>query len=299
MRERFLERFVAVFVLDVFADDGDVDLVLGVVAAVDKFPPKSDVGVGRLFVQILEDERVDAFLGKPDRNFVDEGHGFGADDGLFFNVAEGGDLLLDVAAEGAVGAAKKNVGLDADRKQLLDGVLRGLGFELLRGSDPGNKRDVNENGVLAAEFLAHLANGFEERERFDVADGAADFDDGDVGAVGRDLSHGVLDFVGDVRNDLDGFAEVVAASLLQNDLLVDAAGGVVVVAGERRVSKALVVAEVEIGLSAVVGDENLAVLEGRHGAGIDVEVGVELHEVDAEAAALKQAADRGRRKTFA
>ena len=98
---------------------------------------------------------------------------------------------------------------------------------------------------------------------------------------GGDLAHGVLDLVGDVRDDLDGLAEVVAAALLGDDLLVDAAGGEVVVARELGVGEALVVAEVEVGLGAVVGDEDLAVLEGRHGAGVDVEVGVELHQVDA------------------
>ena len=199
----------------------------------------------------------------------------------------------------AVGAAEQDVGLDADGEQLLDGVLRGLGLQLLRGGDPRDQREVDKDGVFAAQFLAHLADGFKKRQRFDVADGAADLDDGDVGAVGRDLAHGVLDFVGDVGNDLDGFAEVVAAPLLQDDLLVDAAGGEVVVARERRVGKALVVAEVEVGFRAVVGDKDLAVLEGRHGAGIDVEVGVELHQVDAQTAALKQAADGGRRQALA
>ena len=53
---------------------------------------------------------------------------------------------------------------------------------------------------------------------------------------------------------------------------------------ERGVGEALVVAEVEVGFGAVVGDEDLAVLEGRHGPGIDVEVGVELHQIDREAA---------------
>ena len=185
------------------------------------------------------------------------------------------------------------------REQFLDRVLRGLGLQLLRGGDPRHQREVDEDGVFAAQFLAHLADGLKERQRFDVADGAADFDDGDVGAVGRDLAHGVLDLVGDVRNDLDGLAEVVAAALFQDDLLVDAAGGEVVVARERRVGEALVVAEVEVGFGAVVGDEDLAVLEGRHGAGIDVEVGVELHQVDAQAAALKQAADGSSRETLA
>jgi hypothetical protein len=103
-------------------------------------------------------------------------------------------------------------------------------------------------------------------------------------------------FLGD---DLDGLAEVVAAALLGDDLLVDAAGGEVVVARELGVGEAFVMAKVEVGFGAVVGDEDLAVLEGAHGAGVDVEVGVELHEVDLEAAGLQQAADGGRGETLA
>ena len=156
---------------------------------------------------------------------------------------------------------------------------------------------MDEAGVVAAEVLAHLADGFEEGEGFDVAYCAADFDDGYVG-VGCDFAHGVFDFVGDVGDDLDGFAEVVAATLFGDDLLVDAAGGEVVVAGEMGVGEALVVAEVEVGFGSVVGDEDFAVLEGAHGAGVDVEVGVELHEVDAESAGLEEAADGGRGKTL-
>ncbi len=41
----------------------------------------------------------------------------------------------------------------------------------------------------------------------------------------------------------------------------------------RAAGEALVVAEIEVGLRAVVGHEHLAVLVGRHRAGIDVEVG--------------------------
>ena len=139
-------------------------------------------------------------------------------------------LLASRGESGAVGAAEQDVGLDADGEHLLDGVLGGLGLQLLRGGDPGDERDVDEDGVVAAQLLAHLADGFEEGQRFDVADGAADLDDGHV-AVGRDLAHGVLDLVGDVGDHLDGLAEVVAAALLGDDLLVDAAGGEVVVAG--------------------------------------------------------------------
>ena len=62
--------------------------------------------------------------------------------------------------------------------------------------------------------------------------------------------------------------------------------------GERDVDEALVVAEVEVGLAAVVGDEHLAVLEGVHRAGVDVDVGVELLHRDPEATGLEESAER-------
>ncbi len=140
-------------------------------------------------------------------------------------------LLFISCGQEAVSAAEQNVRLDSDGEQLLDGVLGGLGLELSGGGDVGHQGDVDEERVLAAVLLAHLADGFEEGKRLDIADGAADFADDDIDIVGN-LFHGGLDLIGDVRNDLHGFAEIVAAALLGDDLLVDAAGGEIVVAGE-------------------------------------------------------------------
>ena len=119
--------------------------------------------------------------------------------------------------------------------------------------------DVQDVGP--ADVLAHLADGLEERQALDVADGPADLDDDDVRlAVAGDAADALLDLVGDVRDDLDGAAEVVAAALLGDDRLVDAAGRDVAELAQVGVDEALVVAEVEVGLGAVVGDEDLAVL---------------------------------------
>ena len=59
--------------------------------------------------------------------------------------------------------------------------------------------------------------------------------------------------------------------------------------------EAFIMAEIEIGLGAVVGDKNLSMLEGGHGAWVDVEVRVKLHQIDFEPATLQQAADGGGR----
>src|SRR5262249_20604009 len=55
----------------------------------------------------------------------------------------------------------------------------------------------------------------------------------------------------------------------------------------------------EVGLAAVVGDVDLAVLVRAHGPGVDVDVGVHLLERDAEPARLEQRPDRGRGEPFA
>ena len=151
--------------------------------------------------------------------------------------------------------------------------------------------------VVAAELDAHLADRLEERQRLDVADRAADLDHAHV-RVARAHADAVLDLVGDVRDDLHRRAEVVAATLLGDDALVDAAGREVAVARGGGAHEALVVAEVEVGLGAVGGDEHLAVLERTHRAGIHVDVRIQLHHADLEAASFEDGAQRGCRDAF-
>src|SRR5205823_2446005 len=97
----------------------------------------------------------------------------------------------------------------------------------------------------------------------------------------------------------DGAAEVEALPLLLDDGAIDLAGGEVAVAAQGGVGEALVVAQVEVGLGAVVEDVDLAVLVRAHGARIDVEVGVELLQADAQAAVFEEHADGGTGQSLA
>jgi len=63
---------------------------------------------------------------------------------------------------------------------------------------------------------------------------------------------------------------------------------------QRRVREAFVVTQIEIGLGAVVSNENLAVLERAHRSRIDVEIRVEFLQRDTKATALEQASNRRR-----
>src|SRR5690606_12008248 len=108
------------------------------------------------------------------------------------------------------------------------------------------------------------------------------------------LHDAALDLVGDVRNDLHGCTEIIAATFLLDDVQVNTAGGKIVGAPGAHPHKTLVMTEVEIGLGAIMGDEHFTVLERAHRAGIDVDVWVKLDHSYPQAAGFKNGAKRGR-----
>ena len=158
---------------------------------------------------------------------------------------------------------------------------------------------MQEEDVLAADVVAHLTGRLQERLRLDIADGAADFGDHHVGPVpvGVRLGHrqdATLDLVGDVRDDLDGVAQVLAAALLGDHRRIHLSRSDIRRTGQVAIEEPLVVPHVEVRLGSVLGDEHLAVLERVHGAGVDVEVRVEFLHRHVQAPRGEQLPETGR-----
>ena len=101
----------------------------------------------------------------------------------------------------------------------------------------------------------------------------------------------LLDFVGDMRNDLYGGAQVVAAPFLGDHLAVDAPGGEIAVAAGLAADETLVMPKIQVRLGAVLGNEHLAVLEGAHGARVHVDVGIQLDHAHVQAAGFENGAE--------
>ena len=57
--------------------------------------------------------------------------------------------------------------------------------------------------------------------------------------------------------------------------------------------------QVQVGLCSILGNEDLAVLEGTHRTGVDIDVGVELLRGDLQPPRLQQPAQRSGRDAFA
>ena len=90
----------------------------------------------------------------------------------------------------------------------------GLVFSSRAAAIHGTSVTCTNSVLSAAQLLPHLADGFQERQRFDVAHRAADLDDHHVHVRRDTFLIAGLDLVGDVRNHLHGLAQIIAAPLL-------------------------------------------------------------------------------------
>src|SRR5579875_162893 len=230
MDESFAKAFVGVFQLNILPDHADANLALRMLKSFEHGEPAAQVARRRLQVQKLQQLFVEALGSERERDFVNVGDVGGGNDGRFGHVAEQRDFSFQIGAQRAIAAANQDIGLNTDAEEFLDAVLGGLGFQFTGGGDKRHEGEVSENNIFRAEFQTHLANGFEKRQGFDIADRAANFNDHHV-HIGRHFAEGGLNLVGDVRDDLDGLAEIIATALLGDDRFVDTAGSPIVVAG--------------------------------------------------------------------
>src|SRR6266404_36454 len=158
VNERLVQALVRIFKLDIFADDADRHRSIWLLNGLNQLRPSAQISLGCLQPEFLDDHVVQTLASKHQRHFVNGSDVLGGDDLLFSNVAEQRDLLLHILWKRAIAAAKKNVGLNTNLAQLPDGMLRGFGLQFAGCGDKRNEREVDKQGVLAADFVAHLTN---------------------------------------------------------------------------------------------------------------------------------------------
>ena len=93
-------------------------------------------------------------------------------------------------------------------------------------------------------------------------------------------------------NHLDRLAKELTATLFLDNVQVNLPSRIVRITSQRTVRESLVVSQVEIGLTSIVQNVNLTVLIGAHGAGVYVNVGIQLLHFDFEPTPFQQHTDR-------
>ena len=293
--QSFVHGLVGVADGDVLAHESDGAFVLGLRGLAHQLVPFGVDNRVDSQVELFQHAEVQFLLGKFARDRVDGiRHVLFFDDAFGLHVAEEGELVEVILRNRHFGAAHQNVGEDTDIAELGNGVLRGLRLEFACGFEVRHQNQVDEASVFYTDFEAELPCGFQERERFDVARHTADFAEHDVGAAFGGGAEGVLDFVGDVRDDLHGATEILTRAFLGEHGRINAARGIARCLGAVHAREAFVVAQVKVGFVAVVGHENFAVLVGAHGARVHIQIRVQLLHEHVVAAALQQESERCR-----
>ncbi len=124
---------------------------------------------------------------------------------------------------------------------------------------------MNVERIAAADFVAELADRFQIRQAFNIAHGAANFAQQDLRA--RFLRHQPdprFNLICHMRDHLHAAPQVFPLALLGDDRAVNLACGDVVKAQQVLVNETLVMAQIQIGFRAIVGYEDLAMLDRIH-----------------------------------
>lgn len=181
-----------------------------------------------------------------------------------FHLARIGDLLNSCLLQGCLAAACNDVRSETSTTDITDGPLCRLG--LLLRANQRNIADLDLKEVVLANSSLELSHGLNEWCALDVSNSTAQFDDTDIRLPSRlihrnlgDLLNPVLDFIRQMGDDLHSLSEVISTTLLGDDMVVDLAGGDIVVTAKSNAKIALIVSKIQICFCTVVANEHFTV----------------------------------------
>ncbi|CAB4622013.1 unannotated protein [freshwater metagenome] len=210
------------------------------------------------------------------RKFVDISSISSIDNRFCIDVAHMRYFSLQATTEGFFAATHNDVGLNSSRTKFGHTVLSGLRLLLTTRPNKGHQSDMEITHIVASGFIAKLANRLEERQNLNVAYRATHFGNHDVCIFSSYTTNPPFDFVGDVRNNLHSLSEIVATALCGQHSLINRTSCRIGTARQVLVDKSLVVTQVEVSFSAIIGHKYFSVFKRIHGAGVNIDVGIKL-----------------------
>ena len=141
--------------------------------------------------------------------------------------------------------------------------------------------------AVGTKLHTQLTHGLKKRQRLNVTSSTTNLDNRHVktGSTFIDLQ---FDLVSNMRDDLNGSPQILSTTLFIEHVLIDATSTEAVFTSQTGANKTLVMAQIQIGFSAVFRDEHFAMLIRAHGTGIDVDIRIHLDQRHLEATGIKQ-----------
>ena len=299
VNQRFIERLVRVLQADILSDHADRDFAFRIGMAVHYIVPARQIGVWRIGnAEGAQYFGVQPFTVILQWHGIDRGCVQCRNHGLLSHVTELRDLAPFAVGDWVFRPAKQDIGLDPEARQFAYRMLGRLRLQLTRRSNIGHEGDMHAQRLPWLQLISKLADGFHERQPFDIADSAADLTQDEIVIVLPGKREG-LDLVRDVRNHLHRRAEIVPPPLFGDDVLIDTTGCNVVALMRRHPGKAFVMAQIQVRFRPIVRHIDFAMLIRGHRPWIDIEIGVELSNTDLVATRLEESSKRCCHETFA
>ena len=158
------------------------------------------------------------------------------------NVAEHSHFFAHIFGNRSFAAANKNIRRNADAAQFFNAVLGRFGFKFTGSGNIRNQSYMDIQNIVFADFFFHLADCFEERQAFNIADSTADFGNYKISIViTPNAVNTFFNFVGNVRNYLYGTAKIISAAFFIDNGKINFAGSYVRAFGQVNVDKAFIV----------------------------------------------------------
>ncbi len=263
--------------LHIFPHQSDFHLPPGIFHPPAKGAPFLQVRLAAGEVQRLAGDAVQPRLVQHQGDIVKAWESAVFDDALRPHITEEGQFLQDPRLQGLIAPGNDDVRDDAQAPKLPHRVLGGLGLVLPGAPQVGHQHHMEEEAVLPSHLPGKLADGLQEGLAFNIPDGSANLGDDNIriGALPQG-GHKPLNLPGDVGNHLDSAAQVGSAALLVQNIPVHPPGGEVGIPVQVLIDEPLVMPQVQVGFRPVLGDKNLPMLVGAHGAGVHIHIGVQL-----------------------
>ena len=180
MRQTLADALVGILQV-VLAHQADVYLVGSRVTQFEEAVPRSQPRcLAHGNTHLAQDGGIESLSLHVHRHFVDAGQVFALYDALQINIAETCHFHPEVVVEMPLGPEDKDVGLYAVALQFLHRMLRGLGLQFTSGFQIRYIGEMHANGI-APQFPLHLTDSFQIRRTLNVADGAPDFGNDEIG----------------------------------------------------------------------------------------------------------------------
>ena len=289
--QRFRDRDIGILQRNIFADNGNgYFFIIFFQDAGHHIMPTAHILRLVLHVQLAQNNAVQSLLLHEHRHLIDASGRKVLDNCVRVNVAEHSHFFTHFLRNRLFTAADDDIRRNTDAAQLLNAVLRRLGLQLARCRNVRHQRNMDIQDIIFANILFNLTNRLQEGQAFNIAYCATDFRDNEISIILlADAENALLDFIGNVRNNLHRTAQIITTAFFIYYTLVNLTCSGIGILRQVDINKAFIMSQIQICFCTVISNEHLAVLIRTHRPRVNIDIRVELLDGDSVATTLKQA----------